>query len=287
MVNIRLKQARTDIANKLRQHNIASADFEADYIISHVCGIDMVHLVIDGRRILTSAEIDKIASIVKMRMTGKPLQYLIGEWEFYSMPFLVGEGVLIPRPDTEVLVDRAIQVLNANGGKPIVADLCSGSGCIAIAIKKNVPHARVIAVENSPKAMEYLIKNKVRSNVDIQAVLADVCDRTTLGQMPALDMIVANPPYLDKHDIDNLQKEVTHEPHEALYAGEDGLKFYRQITSIWTPQIKSGGTIMFEIGKGQHDDVAQIMLENSISDIKFEKDINGIIRSVYGKVNRK
>lgn len=287
MVNIHLKQARTDVANKLRQHNITSADFEADYIISHVCGIDMVHLVIDGARILTSAEIDKIASIVKMRITGKPLQYLIGEWEFYSMPFLVGEGVLIPRPDTEILVDRAIQILNAKGEEPIVADLCSGSGCIAIAIKKNVPHARVIAAENSPKAMEYLMKNKIRNNVDIQAVLADVCDRTILGQMPALDMLVANPPYLNKHDIDNLQKEVTHEPRAALYAGQDGLKFYRQITSIWTPQIKSGGTIMYEIGKGQHNDVAQIMLENGISDIKFEEDINGIIRSVYGKVNRK
>ena len=286
MVDLRLKEARTIIAKELKRSGIDTPELEADYIITHVCDIDMVHLFVDSSRILTSDEVNKISDIVKMRAGGKPLQYIIGEWEFYSMPFLVGEGVLIPRPDTEVLVDRAIDILNARGGKPVVADLCSGSGCIAIAIKKNVPSARVIAVEYSPKAVEYLIKNKARNNVNIEEVVADVCRESTLGGMPIFDMVVANPPYLNKNDIDNLQREVTFEPREALYASSDGLKFYREITSIWTGQIKHGGTLMYEIGQGQHDDVRQIMLDNGITNIKFEEDMNGIIRLVYGRINR-
>ena len=286
MVGLRLKEARTTIAKKLRHNGIDAANFEADYIISHVCGIDIVHLIADSRRILTSDEVDKISDIVKKRIDGKPLQYLIGEWEFYSLPFLVGDGVLIPRQDTEVLVDRAIQILNASGGDPVVADLCSGSGCIAIAIKKNVPSARVIAVERSVRAVEYLIKNKDRNNINIEEVVADVCEESTLRGMPTFDMVVANPPYLDRNDIDNLQKEVTYEPREALYAGEDGLRFYREITSIWTGQIKHGGILMYEIGQGQHDDVRQIMLDNGVVNIEFEEDVNGIIRLVYGKINK-
>lgn len=287
MVGLCLKDARTVTAKTLRQGGIDTAEFEADYIISHVLGIDTVHLIADSGRILTSDEVNKISDIVKMRTSGKPLQYIIGEWEFYSMPFLVGEGVLIPRPDTEVLVDRAIQILNASGGNPVIADLCSGSGCIAIAIKKNIPSARVLAVEYSPKAAEYLIKNKTRNNVNIEEVIADVCDESTLEGMPILDMVVANPPYLDKEDIENLQREVTFEPREALYGSGDGLKFYREITSIWTRQIKDGGILMYEIGQGQHEDVRQIMLDNGIVNIEFEEDINGIIRVVYGRISRK
>ncbi|NMA79258.1 MAG: peptide chain release factor N(5)-glutamine methyltransferase, partial [Clostridiales bacterium] len=199
----------------------------------------------------------------------------------------VGEGVLIPRPDTEVLVDRAIQILKGSGDQPVIADLCSGSGCIAIAIKKNMPSVRVFAVERSPKAMHYLIKNKAKNNVDIEEVLADVCDESTLEDMPNLDMVVANPPYLNKDDIENLQREVAFEPREALYGSSDGLRFYREITAIWTRRIKHGGILMYEIGQGQHEEVLQIMLDNGIVDIEFEEDVNGIIRLIYGRINRK
>lgn len=287
MVGLCLKEARVATANKLRQYGINTADLEADYIISHVCGIDRVHLLVEGGRILTSDEVNKITDIIKMRTAGVPLQYLIGEWEFYSMPFLVGEGVLIPRPDTEVLVDRAIQILKGSGDQPVIADLCSGSGCIAIAIKKNMPSVRVFAVERSPKAMHYLIKNKAKNNVDIEEVLADVCDESTLEDMPNLDMVVANPPYLNKDDIENLQREVAFEPREALYGSSDGLRFYREITAIWTRRIKHGGILMYEIGQGQHEEVLQIMLDNGIVDIEFEEDVNGIIRLIYGRINRK
>ncbi len=225
---------------------------------------------------------EKILSIAKKRSEGYPLQYLLGQWEFYGYPFKVGEGVLIPRPDTETLVDHVSEFFHRDPS-PVIFDLCSGSGCIAVTLKKELPGSHVYAVELSEKATGYLRENAALNNADIEIISGDVLDSRTVDLLPAADIIVCNPPYLTGADMRSLQKEVSYEPKEALFGGEDGLKFYREITSLWKRSLVSGGVLMYECGMGQHEDISRILKDNGFEDITFRNDNAGIVRCVSAK----
>lgn len=224
---------------------------------------------------------EKILSLVKKRAEGYPLQYLLGQWEFYGYPFKVNENVLIPRADTELLIENVIDICRKNNlESPKIADLCAGSGCIGITLKKQIPSAEIYSVEISEKAVDIIRENAVLNSAEINIINADVLNPETTGKLPLLDIIVCNPPYLTKQEMDELQKEVTFEPSLALFGGADGLDFYRKITYLWKNSIRRCGWLLYESGDGQHDDIKNILGKNNFYNITFSRDLNNIIRNV-------
>ena len=202
-----------------------------------------------------------------------PLQYILGEWEFYSLPFKVGKGVLIPRPETELLIDVAKDLIKNDS---LVIDLCSGSGAIAITLSK-LKNIHIDALEKYNKAIKYLNKNINLNNADVTVIKKDLFK---FIPQKKYDFILSNPPYILKKDLKGLQKEVQKEPKTALDGGKDGLKFYRKIASL-TPFLKKGGNIIVEVGINEAESVASIFQENGL-ETKIYKDLNGIERVVFG-----
>ncbi|MDO4742631.1 MAG: peptide chain release factor N(5)-glutamine methyltransferase [bacterium] len=249
----------------LQSGSIECAEFEAAQISRFVLKNSAAQNVIE-----------QLEKICKMRCRGFPLQYIFGEWEFFSLDFAVGPGVLIPRADTEILVERALEFLKTQKAYTVV-DLCSGSGCIAVAIKKNCQQATVLAVEKSKKAYEYLVKNIKKNNVGVEAILFDA-----LKFKKNCDLIVCNPPYIESYKIDSLQREVSHEPQMALDGGPDGLKFYRNITKNAAQMLNSGGKLMFEVGYNQAASVTKLLLDSGFCDVEVYKDYGGNDRVVSG-----
>lgn len=264
----------------LEKNEIEASQFEAMCIVEHIFGCSLQKLLLD-KLPASQEQVNNANNIAYRRSQGEPLQYLLGKWEFYGLEFFVGEGVLIPRQDTETLVDTVINMkLTEN---PKILDLCSGSGCIAITLKKYIENANITAVEISEKAVGYINKNRRHNNVNINVVIGDVTAEKTAESFSNVDMIVCNPPYLTAPDMKELQKEVTYEPKRALFGGEDGLDFYRTITGLWKKTLKDGGILAYEIGMGQENDVINILKENSFTDIKTADDLCGITRVVYGR----
>lgn len=263
--------------NALKSGGIESPALEATSILHRVYGVDKLELLADKAVEETAERQAELESIVSRRISGEPLQYLVGEWEFYGFPFCVGEGVLIPRADTEVLVEAALSEIRGNMR---VADLCSGSGCVAVALKKLRSDAEVTAIELSDEAYPYLLKNIEINKVDIKPIKGDVTDSAFTDSLPWFDVITANPPYLTKADMENLQREVSFEPRSALYGGIDGLDMYRKITRLWRGKIKTGGKLIYEIGMGQEQAVASILEENGFKSIELKRDLNKIIRVI-------
>lgn len=218
---------------------------------------------------------EEIFKKVTLRTTGYPLQYIFKNWEFYGLPFCVGEGVLIPRADTEILVDAALDILKGTKNAKVV-DLCSGSGCIAIAIEKN-SNASVWAVEFEKNAYLYLEKNIKLNHSEVVPVFADATKYT--GKF---NMVVSNPPYIETETLSMLEKEVQYEPKTALDGGKDGLDFYRKITANANKLLNKNGTLIFEIGYNQKDSVTNILKTCGFENIKCVKDLDGNSRVIFG-----
>lgn len=227
---------------------------------------------------------EKIIELVEKRSGGYPLQYLLKQWEFYGYPFRVNENVLIPRADTELLIENVLDICRNNNLKsPKIADLCSGSGCIAVTLKKQIPSAEVCAVEISEKAVEVIHENSELNDTEINIINADVVNPKTVERFSELDIIVCNPPYLTQEEMNNLQKEVTFEPSLALFGGADGLDFYRKITALWKGSLRKDGWLIYESGDGQHEDIKSILGKNNFYNITFSHDLNHIIRNVMAQ----
>ena len=225
----------------------------------------------------------RAAELLERRVNGEPLQYIIGEWEFYGLPFKVGKGVLIPRQDTETLVETALDFLKTRPPEQRrTLDLCAGTGCIGITLAK-LANADVSCVELSGEAFGYLVQNIGLNYVEecVKPIHGDIFDSEIRCGLGEFDIIVSNPPYLTDSDMRSLQTEVTHEPKMALYGGSDGLDFYRSIVRDYMESVKTGGAIFFEVGAGQAAEVARIL-----SGIGFEtsivKDLCKIERVVWG-----
>lgn len=255
---------------------------EANILLQFCLKLDFTELFLQRERTLTEKELDFLENAISLRKSGVPIQYILGSWEFMNMNLKVGEGVLIPREDTAVLVETVIK--NANFSKSFnLIDLCSGTGCVALALEKNLKNFNEIyALEYSEKAFKYLSENIKNLGSKVKAVKGNVFEDYNLFKDNYFDYIVSNPPYIKTKDIKTLDREVLHEPETALDGGETGLDFYTGICKLWTCKIKTGGILAFEIGQGMHDDVAEIMKNSGFEKIDFSKDINGIIRCVIG-----
>ncbi len=255
---------------------VDNARFEVECIMERA-GISRLTLL-TGPNMPVAREIaDTAFEMGSRRVSGEPLQYILGEWEFYGYPFKVGKGVLIPRQDTELLTEIAEGYLKRNGG--LTADLCAGSGCVGISLARRCG-CRVNCYELSEAAFGYLETNIGLNGVGgtVRAIQADVL---TVTPTEKFDAVVTNPPYLTSDDMKQLQREVAFEPQSALYGGSDGLNFYRGILPRWTGFLKSGGLFAAEIGMGQEKDVMRIFAENGIK-AECARDTRGIYRVVYG-----
>ncbi len=253
------------------------AENEAGLIVSYLADEPVSRLMIIDKTVDEA----KLSDVIKQRSQNIPLQYILGKWPFYKGEFFVGEGVLIPRQDTETLVETANELLK-NRADAAVADLCAGSGCIGISIATDYPEFSVTCVEKYEKAYYYLEKNiKHNGTENVKAVLADVCEKA-FGEY---DLIVSNPPYITADDMKTLSEEVKKEPRTALFGGEDGLYFYRTITKLWKSALKEKGILAYEVGIGEAEQVADIMQKEGFSDITVKKDLCGIQRVVFGTAN--
>lgn len=225
---------------------------------------------------------DEFLTAVKKRAGGYPLQYILGKWDFMDSEFYVGDGVLIPRDDTEVVVNACINALQ-NTDRPVIIDLCSGSGAIAVTLAKAYPDSTVYALELSDKAFAYLEKNIEHNNIkNIITLKDDIFTSFDKFSDGFFDAIISNPPYIRTDVIKTLQTEVQNEPVTALDGGSDGLNFYRVISEKWIPKLKIGGTISLEIGEEQATAVSALLKDSGISDIEVIKDIQNLDRVIFG-----
>ena len=283
------KALSEDRTRMLLERGVENAGFEVSELLGSVLGADCRSAEYIGAMSM-EADPDKVKQLdvlIGRRAGGEPLQYILGEWEFYGLPIKVGRGVLIPRQDTETLIDTICAKLH-DKKKLTVIDVCSGSGCIACALHKHIDCERIFCVEKSDDAASYLEQNLDLNSVDAEVIKADALLPETVQLLPAADLIVCNPPYLTKADMQSLQTEVSFEPEMALYGGEDGLDFCRDLVRLWSSKIKPGGMFIVEIGQGQEEEVAMMMIQHGLTDIRWKKDLSGIDRCVFGfaKINK-
>lgn len=268
----------------LKENGVESYSFDAAQIIKKVFNISRHELILKGQRPVSTSEEQMFLSFIEQRKNGRPLQYIIEKWQFMSLDFEVGEGVLIPRDDTQVLVDESVKILKRTEN-PNVLDLCSGSGNVAIAIGSFIKQAKIYAVEISQEAIKFLNRNiKINGSKNITALNDDVLNPSVCFKEETFDLIVSNPPYIKSKDIDNLQREVKNEPRIALDGGEDGLTFYRVLVKNFIKYLKPGGHICVEVGFDQSSDVKNIFNSCCFLDRCYVvNDINNIERVVVAK----
>ena len=274
-----------DIRQTLRRAGIEAATLEARELMCFASGKTRSQLVRDGQLYVPPAIEERARDLVCRHLAGEPVAYLIGEWEFYGLPILINENVLIPRVDTEVLVDTALRYLRTRKPDARILDLCAGSGCIGCALAHELPAARVVMVDISEEALAVSKENLRRNHQNRTICLkADALEKPPMG-IGTFDLIVSNPPYVASMDILTLDSSVRdYEPLGALDGGEDGLMFYRAIVRHWTQILRPGGWLMFEVGEDQADAVMALMTEEKYTDVTALEDTAGIRRVVVGRI---
>lgn len=281
-----VSEAYRKTKDNLTKAGFEAPAFEALCLIEKVFGFNRLLLITKGEETIASEEkLTTLAELTEKRLNHEPLQYLLGKWSFMGIDLLVGEGVLIPRDDTEVVTSLGIDFLSGKENTA-VADLCAGSGAISLALEKYAG-CKVTAVELSEKAFSYLTQNIELNNSAVNALNGDIFECHTSVANNSLDLIVSNPPYIKSGDLAGLQEEVHHEPQMALDGGESGLDFYRRIVPLWKTKLKPGGAIAFELGEGQYDEVSRILANNGFGGITESIDFGGVQRAIIGTLLQK
>lgn len=256
--------------------------FEAMCLAEHFFGLSRSALLTHGEKEPEAEAAEAFLQAVRRRVEGEPLQYILGEWDFMALTLCCGEGVLIPRDDTAVLVEAAVQRLRGVRA-PRGLDLCAGTGAVALSLAKEAG-AQAAAVERFDRALSYLHKNLARyPALPVRAVRGDVLDPEFADTLPDdLDFIVSNPPYIETAELFTLQREVRREPKTALDGGADGLAFYRAICGFWAKKLRPGGVLAVEIGETQGGAVATLFRGAGAKDIRIHRDLAGLNRAVSG-----
>ena len=276
-----------DTRARLKKAGIEAAQLEARELVCYAADKSREQLYRD-MPLYVSAELEKrVDDLVRRRLVGEPVAYIIGEWEFYGLPLDISQEVLIPRSDTELLAERGIARAREAGEGARVLDLCAGSGCVGLAVAANVPACRVVLGELSEGALRTCKQNVRRNqlNARVTCLSVDAMEAPS-SALRDFDVIVCNPPYIPTGDIDSLDASVKdYEPHMALDGGADGLDFYRAIASKWKSALRLGGALVFEVGIGQAPQVEEILAQNGYENIQTAQDTQGIWRVVEGTVN--
>lgn len=275
--------------DKLQRAGADSPAFDAIWLMNAVLGIHRRDIMTNGDREVSEKDAKAVSNLTERRILGEPLQYIIGHWEFFGRKFYVGEGVLIPRDDTEVVLHSVFEHLENISKKraPKILDLCSGSGIIAITLKCRYPQAQVTAVEISDLAIPYLRKNAQENDADINIIHDNIFACVDNFEDDDFDLIISNPPYIRSDEMPNLQKEVKREPSLALDGGEDGCDFYRRIIPMYTPKLRIGGMIAFELDGAQAELVADMMKGAGYKNVQIIDDLGGVHRAINGTLLEK
>ena len=274
-----------DARRTLRAHGVEAAQLEARELVAYAAEKTREQFFRDLSLYASDHVEKRVAELMARRLSGEPVAYIIGEWEFYGLTLDISPEVLVPRADTEVLAQQAMDFVEPLGEGARVLDLCAGSGCVGLAVAANVPQCRVVLADVSEGALRVCKQNVRRSGLSAQVV----CLLADAMQPPAanfwdFDVIVCNPPYIPTGDIAGLDNSVRdYEPRLALDGGADGLDFYRAIAERWGNALRLDGTLVFEVGIGQVGDVEMILAKNGFTEIKTYQDTAGIWRVVEGK----
>lgn len=281
------KTENLDIFNKsveyLKKNGVPSALVDTEYIFSEALKVSRNTLKYSMSREIKEEDKNKIREMLMLRAKNrKPLQYILGEWEFYGLPFKVRENVLIPRPDTEILVEQCIQLMREIE-EPNILDIGSGSGAISIAIANELKSSSVTGVDINEDAIRLANENKVLNKIEnVNFMKSDLFEK--LDEDFKYDLIVSNPPYITKDEYETLMPEVKNfEPKNALTDLGDGLYFYREISKKAEAYLKDTGYLAFEIGYKQAKDVSKILEDNNFAVLSIVKDYGGNDRVVLAK----
>ena len=262
----------------LQDAKIENAEWDALCLMEHFLSVSPSLLRSAPDR---NYENESLADAVRRRLSREPLQYILGEWDFYRQKYEVSPNCLIPRSDTEILVENAIRLLPTRAH---FADLCTGSGCIAISTLAERPDTTAVALEKFPVTLVLAMRNATKNRVDNRfcGILEDVLNTPVriVGHAP-FDAILSNPPYIPTADIEELSPEVHAEPMVALDGGNDGLIFYRAILKNYAPLLKEDGFFLFEIGYDQADDLTALAKEHNFAHVRIIRDLGGRDRVVY------
>jgi release factor glutamine methyltransferase len=305
--NLTIKEALAWAEDYLNRYEVPDAKTEAEYLLTHLLNCKRSGLYLNFNQAVDYYELQRFVDFVERRIKREPSQYIIGEQEFWGLPFKVNKDVLIPRPETEILVEEAVEAVNCkllnvnNRRKQInsisqftvhsshftILDLCTGSGCIAIALAKEIPDSKVYATDVSARVLAVAKENAERHNVAdrITFLNGDLFEPLN-GLNIKADIIVSNPPYISEKMMKMLQPEVKdYEPVAALYGGGDGLDFYRRIISEASAYLAQGGHLILEIGYGQAEEIKKLIEQsNAFGDISITKDFAGIDRMIKARI---
>lgn len=272
--------------NALRESGIESYNLEARLLVATAAGKTTQELLRDLPLYTTAEMADKVAALTERRIKGEPVAYITGAWEFYGLPMIITTDVLIPRMDTELLVDTAKELLNGRKMDARILDLCCGSGCITCAVGHELPATRLVAVDISANALEVCRRNIAANRLSSRAICmqADATSSPPMS-MGQFDMILSNPPYIRSADLKKLDRSVRdYEPSWALDGGKDGLRFYKAIIKYWKALIRPGGYLLFEVGEGQAESVKEMMLAGGFRSVGSKLDTLGVERVIVGKM---
>ncbi|HEY4756483.1 MAG TPA: peptide chain release factor N(5)-glutamine methyltransferase [Ignavibacteriaceae bacterium] len=279
-------EALNGASDYLQNKGIKSSRLNAELLLSHILNCKRLELYLSFDRPLQKSEIDSYRELLKRRSTFEPLQYIIGKVEFYGLEFEVNQSVLIPRPETELLVEAVIESV-AKDENINILDIGSGSGNISIALAKNIPSCTVVGIDISEEAIETSTRNAKLNGVESQLMFVkkNILNGIEINEN-SFDVVVSNPPYVSVADFVNLDPELRlYEPQIALTDESDGLSFYRNISVLSRSLLKNNGKLFFEIGAGQSDAVKKILIDSDYKNIVIIKDYSDIERVIIGEKN--
>ena len=275
-----IEQARAWAIDAFKRAGVESSVLSSDLLLGFVTGRDRVYVLSHAEDNLPEGDWEYYRSLVLRHAKGEPLQYLTGEREFFGLDFHVTPEVLIPRPETEILVEAALGIIRERLGSSVTfVDVGTGSGCIAVSVAHEVPSCRGWATDISAQALEVARKNALRHKVlaQIQFVRADLLD--CFHGKSFFDLILCNPPYVPLEEYNPLPTGVrNYEPRQALFGGRDGLDFYRRMAPAARPRLKPGGFVLFEAGAGQAEGIARLIEKEGLELQEIFNDLQGIPR---------
>lgn len=259
-----------------------SPAFDAACLCRKFLGLSREQLLISGEAAADPDGVKTLLSAAHSRAAGRPLQYLLGEWEFLDLKLKVGEGVLCPREETEELVRVAAERIPQNGN---VLDLCAGTGAVGLGLASLRSDLKIICGEKFPQAFSYLLQNtKDYPNYRVQACQMDLFSGEDAERVGSLNGLLCNPPYVHSEEIADLQPEVQQEPRTALDGGEDGLLFYHALCKLWVPQVAPNGVVAVEIGEQEGQAVLDLFHKSGLENLQLLRDFNELPRVVFGIV---
>jgi release factor glutamine methyltransferase len=263
----------------LKKHNLENPRLNAEHLMAHALGRKRIELYLDFERELTETELGPLRELVKRRSEGEPLQHLLGTVEFCGLTFLCDKRAMVPRPETEQLLELVESRIENRESR--IVDVGTGSGVIAISLAAKFPEAKILAVDVSDDALALAQENAALLNLRDRVQLLKSCLLENVEG--AFDLIVANLPYISTHDRRTLSREVLHDPEVALFAGKRGDELVRELIDQAPTRLRPGGLLALEIGLGQSETLLSALAEKNYRDICSKKDYNGVTRFIFAR----